>query len=165
MHVYIYIFFYTKTAINVFLHIMSVYLFTTGPQCKLVNVTHCANLYKERRLLLLLLKDDRYLTYVISYVKLSPPPKKKIKNQTNKTLECMHIFCDSDLCIIIFYLISHYFSLSNQFDLSRLESSPRMRKVGCSNPSREKNPSRKIGSVCSTAKRSAIGVCVTCHRR
>ena len=34
------------SAINVFLHIMSVYMFTTGPQCKLVNVTNCAILYK-----------------------------------------------------------------------------------------------------------------------
>ena len=106
--IYMFIFFSTQklvSAINVFLHIMSVYMLTTGPQCKLVNVTNCAILYKLRRLLLLLLKDDRYLTYVISYVKLSPP-KKKIKNQTNKTLECMHIFCYLlyfTLALIIFH--------------------------------------------------------------
>ena len=41
VRMYIYV-----SAINVFLHIMSVYMFTTGPQCKLVNVTNCAILYK-----------------------------------------------------------------------------------------------------------------------
>ena len=49
MHVYICIYFFSTqklvSAINVFLHIMSVYMFTTGPQCKLVNITNCAILY------------------------------------------------------------------------------------------------------------------------
>ena len=48
-YMYIYIFLQKTSAthvINVFLHIMSVYMFATGPQCKLVNITNCEILYK-----------------------------------------------------------------------------------------------------------------------
>ena len=47
---------------------------------------------------------------------------------------------------------------------SRLERSPRMRKVECSYSNRYW-PSRKIGSDSSTVIRSAQGVSVTCSRR
>ena len=48
---------------------------------------------------------------------------------------------------------------------SGLERSPRKRKVGCSNPSRDRPKSLKRGSDSSTAKRSALGVSVTGPRR
>ena len=48
-YMYIYFFLHITSsthAIDVFLHIMSVYMFTTEPPCKLVNITNCAILYK-----------------------------------------------------------------------------------------------------------------------
>ena len=49
---------------------------------------------------------------------------------------------------------------------SRFERSPRKRKVGCSNPSRERPLEVvKTGSDSSTAKRSAAGVSVTGPRK
>ena len=47
---------------------------------------------------------------------------------------------------------------------SELERSPRMRKVGCSNPSAT-DLSPQTGSDSSTAKHSAISANVTGHRR
>ena len=48
--------------------------------------------------------------------------------------------------------------------LSWIERSPRTRKVGCSDPSRDR-PLVKLGSDSSIAKSSATGVSVTCPRR
>ena len=67
--------------------------------------------------------------------------------------------------VFLFIIKEDYICIPLRLWLSWLERSPRKRKVGCSNPSRDRPNFVKTGSDSSTAKRSVLRVNVMGPRR
>ena len=91
-----------------------------------------------------------------------------VKTSWNITLKCLSAYMSQifigDTCIhlfIIFFLSFKYVWMFERRRLfSRLERSPGMQIVGCSNPSCDRHKSQKTGRDSPNAKRSATNVSV-----